>query len=243
MKKNYIFFLLTLFSAFIFAQTPCSETQSDVGYAYSHAKTAYEANNLTQLKEFANRSLEAFKRVEPILKNCQCQDAYYEAFDAIGALENLASIDVYEDARFFIKRARDHAKETIAELEVCTKWSSQDHALAELENEQEKLEAQRKLLQEKEERIRMQMAEKIETEKRLKKEKLIAKNETALRNSIDSFNQLLRACGCNSNISQISLNKDDMLSNSIDVIKTSYLSKVREVTSNYMSALNLCQIK
>jgi len=243
MKKNYVFFLFTLFCATIFAQKTCSETQPDVGYAYSHAKTAYDANNLTQLKEYANRSLEAFRRAELTLKDCQCQDAYYEAFDAIGSLEKIASIDVYEDARFYIKRAREHAKQSIAELEICTKWSNEDHALAEFEDEQRKLEEQRKILQEKEERIKMQLAEKVEKEKQLKKEKLIARNDTALRNSIDSFNQLLRACGCSSNISIIYMDKDSLLTNSIDDIKTTYLNKVREVTTNYMSALNQCSIK
>ncbi len=243
MKKNYIFFLFTLLYISSYAQTPCSETQPDVGYAYSHAKTAYEANNLTQLKRFASRSLEAFKRVENTLKNCQCQDAYYETFDAISALDKIASIDVYDDARFFIKRARDHAKQAISELEICTKWSSEDHALAELEDEQQKLEAQRKLLQQKEERIKMQLADKVEKEKMLKKEKLITQNETALHNSIESFNQLLRACGCNSVISQVDMDKDNLVVNSIDDIKTTYLNKVREVTSSYMSALNVCDIR
>lgn len=243
MKKNYIFFLLSLLYMSSSAQTPCSETQPDVGYAYSHAKTSYEANNLTELKRFANRSLEAFRRAENVLKNCQCQDAYYEAFDAIAALEKIASIDVYDDARFFIKRAREHAKQTIAELEICTKWSSEDHALAELEDEQQKLEEQRKLLEQKGERIKMQLADKIEKEKALKKEKFISKNETALRNSIESFNQLLRACGCNSVISQVDMDKDHLMANSIDTIKTAYFNKVREVTSSYMSALNLCNIR
>jgi len=243
MKKKYIFFLFTLLYMSSYAQTPCSDTQPDVGYAYSHAKTSYEANNLTQLKRFASRSLEAFKRIENVLKNCQCEDAYYEAFDAINALNKIASIDVYDDARFFIKRARDHAKQTIAELDVCTKWSSEDHALAELEDEQQKLEEQRKLLQKKEERIKMQLADKIEKEKMLKKEKLITQNETALRNSINSFNQLLRACGCDSVISQVDIDRDNLIVNSIDNIKTTYLSKVREVTSSYMSALNLCNIR
>jgi hypothetical protein len=226
-----------------YAQTPCSDTQADIGYAYSHAKTAYEANNLTQLKRFASRSLEAFRRAEKVLKDCQCQDAYYEAFDAIVALDKIADIDVYDDARFFIKRARDYAKQTIAELEICTKWSSEDHALAELEDEQQKLEEQRKLLQQKEERIKMQLADKIEKEKMLKKEKLITQNQAALSNSIESFNQLLRACGCNSVISQVNMNKDNLIVNSIDTIKTTYLNKVREVTSSYMSALNLCNIR
>ncbi len=93
MKKTPIFFLMTLFCATMFAQTPCSETQSDVGYAYSHAKTAYNANNLTQLKEYANRSLEAFKRVEPMLKDCQCPDAYYETSPTVTVLAS-ASIAV-----------------------------------------------------------------------------------------------------------------------------------------------------
>lgn len=243
MKKYYIFFLITIVCTLTYAQTPCSDTQPDIGYAYGHAKSAYDSNNLTQLKRFAARSLEAFRRVDIVLKSCNCEDAYYESLDAMEALTKIASINVYEDARFYIKRAREHAKQTIAELEECTKWSSEDHALAELHNEQQKLEEQRKALQAQEELIKGKLAQQKQKELSLKREKLIAKNESALKNNMTSFNEMLSACGCDSRLSESDFGIPNVVSNDIEQIKTHYLNKVKQMTTSYLMYLNQCSIK
>ena len=83
MKKNYLFFLFILICLKFQGQTKCSEADSDVIYAYSDVKTSYEANNISHLKEYAYKSLLAFKRALPKLKDCGCETSYNHAFDAI----------------------------------------------------------------------------------------------------------------------------------------------------------------
>lgn len=120
MKKTYLFFLFTTICAFSYGQESCSEADSDLIYAYSHIKTAYNSNNIYHLKEYANKSLEAFKRAKPKLKTCGCEVAYNKVYDAIELLENVEDAKTNEDGRFYVKRTRDIAKESITEMNLCT---------------------------------------------------------------------------------------------------------------------------
>jgi hypothetical protein len=120
MKKNYLFFLFATICAFSYAQENCSEADSDLIYAYSHVKTAYNSNNIYHLKEYANKSLESFKRAKPKLKACGCEVAYNKVYDAIELLENVENAKTNDDGRFYVKRAREIAKESITEMDICT---------------------------------------------------------------------------------------------------------------------------
>tara|TARA_R110002049_G_C9175812_1_gene562621 strand:+ start:675 stop:1091 length:417 start_codon:yes stop_codon:yes gene_type:complete len=120
MKKNYLFFLFITICAFSYGQKNCEEADSDLIYAYSHVKSAYNSNNIDHLKHYANRSLESFKRAKPKLKTCGCEVAYNKVYDAIELLENVESAKTNEDGRFYVKRTRDLAKECITEMDKCT---------------------------------------------------------------------------------------------------------------------------
>jgi hypothetical protein len=120
MKKNYLFFLFICISVHSFGQTNCSEADSDLIYAYSHVKSAYNSNNIHHLKYYAKRSLEAFKRARPKLKACGCDLAYNKAYDAIELLEKVEAVQTNNDGRFYVKRTRELGKETITELDKCT---------------------------------------------------------------------------------------------------------------------------
>lgn len=120
MKKNYLFFLFISICALSYGQEDCEEADSDLIYAYSHVKSAYNSNNIDHLKYYANRSLESFKRAKPKLKACGCDIAYNKVYDAIELLEKVESADTNEDGRFYVKRSRDIAKASITEKDICT---------------------------------------------------------------------------------------------------------------------------
>lgn len=119
MKKNYLFFLFITISVFSHGQENCQEADSDLIYAYSHIKSAYNSNNIHHLKYYAKKSLESFKRARPKLKTCGCEIAYNKVYDAIELLENVESAKTNEDGRFYVKRTREIAKNSITEMDKC----------------------------------------------------------------------------------------------------------------------------
>jgi hypothetical protein len=243
MKKRYFFLLFAFINVQFYAQSNCSDAQSDVIYAYSHVKTAYNSNNLTHLKQYSSRSLEAFERAKTKLNSCNCEDSYNAAYDGTEALLRVAAAETYEDGRFYVKKAREFAKATIENLEVCTKMSNEDLALVELQHEQFKLKQQQIELKLKEEQIKDLLAEKEEKEMQIKKDQLIETNEIALKASIDAFNEVLQACGCSAEVNNSQTDKTGLASSSINNIKNFYLRTVKQITSNYLSALNQSNIR
>ena len=142
MKKNYLFFLISFAYIQSYAQSNCEDAHSDVIYAYSHVKSAYDSNNISHLKDYSKRSTDAFNRAKKILNDCGCETSYNYAFDASELLSKVEDVKTYEDGRFYVKRARDIAKKVINELELCTKLTQEDEALASLEYDRLKLKQQ-----------------------------------------------------------------------------------------------------
>jgi hypothetical protein len=120
MNKIHLFFLFITVSMSSHGQENCKEADSDLIYAYSHIKSAYNSNNIHHLKYYAKRSLEAFERARPKLKTCGCDIAYNKVYDAIELLENVESAKTNEDGRFYVKRTREIAKNSITEMDKCT---------------------------------------------------------------------------------------------------------------------------
>ena len=242
MKKNYLFLLCSLIVINLFAQQDCSDAQSDLNYAYSHVKSAYESNNLTHLKYYSKRSFDAFERAKESLNSCGCSSAYENAYEAHKNLFKVQDSKSFEDGRFNVKRAKELAKKSIDELELCSKYTKEDEVLAELEFEQLKLKEQQEKLRQKEAEIKKMLLLKEQKELRLKKEKLIAANEEALSANIKAFNEMLLACGCNSKIKANEFTNDNLLLKNIVEIKEFYLTSVKKITSLYLENLNNCKM-
>lgn len=240
MKKNYLFFLFITVYMQSFAQLSCEDAHSDVIYAYSHVKSAYDSNNITHLKYYSKKSLDAFNRAKVKLNACNCEASYNNAYDASELLDKVSNSETFEDGRFYVKRARDIAKKVIDELELCTQLSVEDEALAELESEQFKLKQQQIELNLKEEEIKLKLAERDAKELRLKKEQLIKRNELALTANVKTFNDVLNACECGTEISEIKRDKEVFLSKNLDEIKANYLTIIKSITNNYLQKLSAC---
>lgn len=240
MKNSYFFLLFFIVYIQSIAQTKCSSAQSDLNYAYSHIKSAYESNNLTHLKYYGKRSFDAFERSKKALENCNCMQAYNYSYDASSLLTKLVESETYEDGRFYIKRTRELAKKAIQELDLCSKLTAEDEALAELEYERQTLEEQQKQLKLKEAKIKQLLVDKENRELRLKKETLITTNQQAISSNINAFNDMLTACECDARIFVDSLSTENLLSKNLNEIKSYYLRSIRKVTQDYITSLNQC---
>jgi len=240
MKKNYLFFLLSIVFLYSNAQNKCEDAHSDVIYAYSHVKSAYDSNNISHLKDYSNRSTGAFNRAKKILNDCGCETSYNYAYDASELLSKVENAKTFEDGRFYVKRARDIAKKVINELEICTKLTQEDESLAELENDRLKLQQQQIELSLKEEKIKQKLAEKEAAELRLKKEQLIIKNDMVLTSNLKNFNAILNVCDCDIEMPKINYEKEGLLSKDLKQIKKEYLTIFKNMTSNYLDKLNAC---
>ncbi len=240
MKKSYLFFLLSFAFLHINAQNKCEDAHSDVIYAYSHVKSAYDSNNISHLKDYSKRSTDAFNRAKKILNDCGCKASYNHAYDASELLSKVENVETFEDGRFYVKRARDIAKKVINELELCTKLTQEDEDLAKLERDRLKLQQQQIELSLKEQKIKQKMAEKEAAELILKKQQLISKNDLALTTNLESFNKILNACDCDLEMPGINYKKEALLSKDLIEIKKEYLTIFKSMTSNYLDKLNAC---
>lgn len=242
MKRNYLFYLFIIVCLKFQGQTNCSEADSDLIYAYSDIKTSYESNNISHLKYNAHKSLEAFKLAKPKLKSCGCEASYNLVYDAIELLERVDPTETYEDGRFYVKRVRELAKQSIIELDKCTAGAvvQKDNSLETLQNEQEALRKQQMELKAKEKEIQLKLKQQQEKELTLQKEQKISEFETVLSTSLKNYNDILKICNCESEITAFNENSDTLKDKNLEEIKTYYIKIIKSVSSDYLSALNSC---
>ena len=91
MKNYYIIYFFIASSFAINAQTNCDQANSYLVSAYSHLKDAYDSNNISHLKYYANRSVESFKLSKNTLINCGCETALVlvnKGIDLLAKVEN-----------------------------------------------------------------------------------------------------------------------------------------------------------
>lgn len=246
MVKHYVFLLFAISSLGIFAQNACDDANSDLIYAYSHVKSSYNANNISHLKYYANRSLESFERSKKKLKECGCETAYDLAFESAQLLSKVETAETYEDGRFFVKRARDIAQESVTALDKCTVSTSSpmtsstgDSQLSSLQMEQERLKQQQEELKRRAEEINAKLAQQNEMELKLKKEQMINSYKSAISSNVESYNNSLKVCNCISSLIKVEDNTD-VSTKSLEEIKTYYLNSLKGLTSNYLAQLNSC---
>ena len=240
MKNYYLFLFFILICLKFQSQTNCSEANSEINYAYSNVKHSYESNNISHLKEYAYKSLEAFKRAESKLKDCGCEVSYNHAYDAMQLLEKVDPAESYEDGRFFVKRARDLAKECIIELDKCTAENQEDNSLSLLQDEQKELQQQQLLLKQKEKDIKLKMAEQKEKELIMKKEEMISQYNSAIASNVISFNNILKIYNSKDEVVIPNENSSNLMHKSLEEIKSHYLQKLKGLTNTYLSYLNIC---
>ncbi|XCF07624.1 hypothetical protein ABI125_07125 [Tamlana crocina] len=238
---KHFYFLFFLFSYVItYAQTHCDEANGYLVNAYSHVKDSYEANNISHLKYYANRSLESFKLSKKNLVECGCTTALSLVKKGIDHLAMVETAETYEDGRFFVKRAREIAKESIVELDKFTASSNKNKELTALEFEQKQLEEQQLALEKKEEALKLKLAaQKLKSEV-FEKEKTIKHYKSIIASNIKTFNSTLQVCDCKHSLLSYDDKETGLQQKNISEIKDHYLNDLEKLTKSYLSTLASC---
>ncbi|TXG39172.1 hypothetical protein [Seonamhaeicola maritimus] len=240
MKSTYAFLFSFFTFSFLFAQNFCTDADSNLIYAYSNVKDAYESNNLDHLKYYSEKSLKSFEQAKINLKKCGCETAYEMAYDGAELLAKVENAETFEDGRFFVKRAREIAQRTITTLNEFTATDGANKAdeLNVLQIEKERLEQQQLALKQKEKELTKKLAEQKLKANTLEKEKLIEKYEDALSLNIETYNELLKRCGSKSTVTVSNKSKDELLNEEIEDIKAYFIENINKVTHSYLAELN-----
>lgn len=246
--KNYYFFLVLLVSFVSYGQSNCDDANSYLVNAYSHVKDAYESNNISHLKYYANRSVESFKLSKKTLSTCGCKTALDLANKSIDLLVKVEDTETFEDGRFYAKRARDISKESVIEIDKCSMGNydntdtdeTEDNELSDIQKEQLELKQQQEVLKLKEAEIKTKLANQKEKELTLKKKQLILSYEGAISSNIKTYNKTLEICDCKHEALKNANTSNDLSTQSIKDIKTHYRHIIKTLASNYLSELNLC---
>ena len=247
MRTFSIFMLCAFVSLNGLAQSNCGVADSYLVYAYSNIKDAYESNNKDHLKYYSNKSLESFEKAKPILKSCGCETAYNLIFDSIELLKKVETATTFEDGRFFVKRVKAHAKNSIIALDSCNSGAintseETNNDLASIEDEQQQLEAQHKALQQKAEDIQKKLEAKNLKAIQLQKELLIKDYKLASELNVKNYNETLKICNWKNDLIKISDTESNLMEKSMDEIKTQYLNALKAIATDYLSKLNLCGV-
>lgn len=246
LMKNYYLFLILITSFSINAQTNCDDANSYLVSAYSHVKDAYDSNNISHLKYYANRSLESFKLSKKNLSDCDCKKALDLSNKAIDLLAKVENAKTNEDGRFYVKRARDISKESVIEIDKCSASTStfndtnESDELADLQNEQLKLIKQQEALKLKEAEIKKKLTVQSNKALKLKKEQLILSYKSVITSNIKTYNETLKICNCNFEPIEAADSQDYLSTESIQLIKNHYTNELKALATNYLLQLNSC---
>ncbi|MGC1203580.1 MAG: hypothetical protein WA839_01680 [Flavobacteriaceae bacterium] len=245
--KNYYLFFFLLASLTSKGQTNYDEANYYLGSAYSHVKDAYDSNNISHLKYYANRSVESFELSKKPLKSCDCDTAFKLAEKAIELLTKVEDAETFEDGRFYVKRGRDVTKESMIEIDKCSAGvynanavSAETSEISEIQNEQHKLKQQQEALRLKEQELKTQLAEQKEKELTLKKKELILSYENVVTANVKTYNETLKVCDCNHEPLKLNESSEDLSSESIENIKSYFSNSLKSLASNYLSQLEVC---
>ena len=243
MKKYYLLcFLMT--SLVVNAQTNCDDANSYLVNAYSHVKNAYDSNNISHLKYFANRSVESFKLSKESLITCGCKTALNLANKGIDLLAKVKHVETFEDGRFYVKRARNISKESVIEIYKCAFASYNNtnaiQVISDLKSKQLKLKQQYEILKHKEKQIKTNLAQQKDKELRLKKKQLILSYKNAVASNIKTYNDVFKICDCNHEAILNIEASEDISKKSIKDIRNFYNDNLKVLASNYLTELNSC---
>ena len=165
-------------------------------------------------------------------------------YNAINFLTKAKPSEKIEDVYYFSKKGKEIAETIIEKLDACTTNANlplnESYELSSLAYEQEQLKQQQLALEQKQAELKQKLIQKKEEELSLKKENLISTMELTIVNNIKTFNDALRACGCNNEILSPAINKEDLLSQTAEDIRLSFIKTLKELSTNYTLKLTNC---
>ena len=250
MKNLYLLFILLTSFSVAAQSTSCDDANYYLVSAYSHVKSSYDANNISHLKYFANRSVESLKLSKKKLTDCGCDTALELTEKAIILLSKVENEKTYEDGRFFVKQGRELSKESVIAIDKCTAANNVtpidetgNQELSDLKNEQLKLEQQKEALKLKEAEIKAKLAAQNEKETQLKKEQLVLNYKTIIASNLKSYNDALKICNCSETPITFNESNSAVLEKTNEEIKDFYLKNIKELSLLYTNTLSACKTK
>jgi hypothetical protein len=258
MKIISLFPLLFCTYFISFSQTGCLDAQAHIIYAFNNAKDGLESNNITDVKYYAQKTLESFKNVQSVLGDCDCENVENLTYESIQKLSKVTRTEKMSDAKYFVAKSKDNSQKIITALDYCTvtnKGTSTvtdkgispviDDKLSYLEKEQLKLKQQQKELLKQQEALNQKMLKQKEADLSIEKQQLITISNAALIKNIKAYNEVLHVCHCGTSIpdNYIEISGDQLMTKSIDEIRTYYIASSKNLTSSYLELLNNCDSK
>lgn len=248
MKKISLFAFIFCCFSIGFSQSDCSSAQAHIVYAFNNAKNSLKANNITHLKFYANKALVSFEKVQSALETCNCADVENYTLESIEKLSKVPPIEKMAEAQYFVGKAKEYAQKIITALDYCTLSDTStastvtDYEITDLEKEQLKLKQQQEALKQQQEAIKKQLAKQKKEELLIEKQQLIVKTNAAISKNIKAYNEVLDACQCHTTIPDNAPKQSDnqLMSKSVDEIRTYYIKSIKDLTSNYMNMLSTC---
>ena len=258
MKIISLFPLLFCTYFISFSQSGCLDAQAHIIYAFNNAKDGLESNNLTDVKYYAQKTLESFKNVQSVLGDCDCENVENLTYESIQKLSKVPRTEKMSDAKYFVAKSKDNSQKIITALDYCTVTNKGisivtdkeispviDDKLSHLEKEQLKLKQQQEALLKQQEALHQKMLKQKEADLRIEKQQLITISNAGLVKNIKAYNEVLHVCHCGTSIpdNYIGINNDQLMSKSIDEIRTYYIASSKDLTSSYLDLLNTCDSK
>ena len=202
---------------------------------------------MTDLKFYANKALESFKKVQSVLGTCNCENVENYTYESIQKLSKVPNAIKRQDAQYFVAKARDYAQKIITDLDYCTASNegitlASSDEMTDLEKEQLKLKQQQEAILRQQEALKQKLAKQKEEELFIEKQQLIIKSNAAISKNIEAYNELLDACHCNTATTDKNVEQTNaqLMSKSMDEIKMYYLKSIKDLTANYMNMLSTC---
>lgn len=239
--------------------TECEVAYQDASYGFQHAETAMEANNIEQLKQYANRSKVAIAKVLRSTETCGCQEANTASYDALENLDKALNKGTFESVRFYVNRAKTHAKNILIALDSC---SANDASYALLQEEEDLL-AQEKALKEQQQKLleqQQKLKDQLEAQRLLQAEiKLQKQDMMSLQKEVRSvsestlsemqvlINDFTEIMGCKdaSALTDASFERklEELEQESLKATKIFYAEKAKEMANNLLNRLESCEWK
>lgn len=252
MKKNYVlFFLLILFLNISHSQQSNSE---DVGLNLSkirkNAMSGIKAFDLEDLKYHAKISKSAIDKVERILEQEACYNAYDIAHSMSIYLETALLAEDFNSAQVYLKKTEGLINDAFYEYDICGTTHSNNHAIedtiedgasTDLESQQLKLKQQQLALEQKAKAIALQLAQKEAEESQLKKENFITEKVKAINEDIKRYNTLLKSFDCNQTVTAYTKNTSNVSTKSLQDIRTYFLDEIVDVYETYIVKAKKCK--
>lgn len=257
MNYTTTLFVIALFLCIPIKAENCDDAYSSATYAFQHIETSLGWNNIQSQRQYANKAIEAMKKVQAITKNCGCIDAYNKSYDALEKLEKSLLQDTFETSRYQISKANLDAKNVLIFLDSCRNdpmmyLKSDAKSLEEQEQqllaqqqrlieEQKKLQERLALQKQKQAELELQKIAKFNSQKELKVEV-----EYSLEELQTVIMKLITALDCNQDFpipDDFERTLDDLSEESLEASKMYYSDKVREMAYSLINNLSVCEIK